>query len=103
MTIWKFIEYKSISLGEAILIGLTIAVPLVGALIQYFRHRTLALSLLLSDSSVPRGHTKLLHVTVKARIAGTLQRFNVRFVEKQWLGISTRDAPKDVVEIVNLN
>jgi hypothetical protein len=102
MTIGNFIEFKSITLGEAILIGLTIGLPTLGILFQYARERTFAFKFVDGTNSIEHGQIRLFRVTLKARVSATLERFNVRFVEKRWLGIARKNASTADIEIVDV-
>ena len=98
--IGQLIEFKSVSVGEAILIVLAVLVPL--SFTRRLRRKTFAFSINLSGQATKAGSTALVHLRVRANAPASLQRFNVRFVERRWFGLTQKNVPKDVIEISQL-
>jgi hypothetical protein len=92
-----FIEHKKISLGEAILIVLTIG-PIIFASVSYLRRKFYAFAIDVSERAVPVGPTSLT-IKLKARVPVTLERLNFRFVERRGLRWDFRNAPIEKVQI----
>ena len=87
-------EYKPVSLGEAILILLAVGIPLSGVIYNYLRRRTFAFAMTVSAHAMQHGTPAEVRLTVKARAPAILERFNVRLVERRWLGLALRNATK---------
>jgi hypothetical protein len=96
-----FIRFEPLTLGEAILIILTVALPIAGLVINRIRKQSFAIRVQLGPQRVEHGHTEWVRVTLKSRTPIALERLNVRFVDKRWLGYSTQAASKTDVEIVD--
>lgn len=99
--LFNFIEHGRLTLGEAILIVLTIGLPILGITYRYFREKRYALNLKVSPRSAPVGRANL-KLKIKARVPIAVERMNIRFVEPHNLGLIFRDAPIDKIEIAKI-
>jgi len=97
------IRFERPTVAEAIIIFLAVILPIVGYMIRRLRERTYPFKFHVDGRRVEHGQTKRIPVRLQSRTPMTLERLNVRFIEKAWLGFSNTDAPKTDVEIVDVS